>query len=48
MAGKCYEKLNKPNEAIAMYEKIVHKPNTDPTFIAGAEREINRVKALLK
>ncbi len=48
MAGKCYEKLNKPNEAIAMYEKIVHKPNTDATFIAGAEREINRVKALLK
>ncbi len=48
MAGKCYEKLNKPDEAIAMYEKIVHKPNTDPTFIAGAEREINRVKALLK
>ena len=48
MAGKCYEQLNKPNEAIAMYQKIVDKPNTDPTFIAGAEREINRVKALLK
>ncbi|MCL5020535.1 MAG: tetratricopeptide repeat protein, partial [Bacteroidetes bacterium] len=48
MAGKCYEKLNKPNEAIAMYQKIVDKPNTDPTFVAGAEREINRVKALLK
>ena len=48
MAGKCYEKLNKPDEAIAMYQKIVDKPNTDPTFIAGAEREINRVKALLK
>ncbi|MCL5268514.1 MAG: tetratricopeptide repeat protein [Bacteroidetes bacterium] len=48
MAGKCYEKLNKPNEAIAMYQKIIHKPNTDATFIAGAEREINRVKALLK
>ncbi len=48
MAGQCYEKLNKPNEAIAMYEKIVHKPNTDPNFVAGAEREIKRVKALLK
>ncbi|HQT91597.1 MAG TPA: tetratricopeptide repeat protein, partial [Candidatus Kryptobacter bacterium] len=48
MAGKCYEQLNKPNEAIAMYQKIVDKPNTDPTFITGAEREINRVKALLK
>jgi TolA-binding protein len=48
MAGKCYEKLNKPNEAIAMYQKIVNKPHTDPTFVAGAEREINRVKALLK
>ncbi len=48
MAGKCYEQLNKPNEAIAMYQKIVDKPNTDPTFVAGAEREINRVKALLK
>ncbi len=48
MAGKCYEKLNKPNEAIAMYQKIINKPNTDATFIAGAEREIKRVKALLK
>ena len=48
MAGKCYEQLNKPNDAIAMYQKIVDKPNTDPTFVAGAEREINRVKALLK
>ncbi len=48
MAGKCYEKLNKPNDAIAMYEKIVHKPNTDPNYIAGAEREIKRVQALLK
>ncbi len=48
MAGKCYEQLNKPNEAIAMYQKIVDKPNTDPTFVTGAEREINRVKALLK
>ncbi len=48
MAGKSYEQLNKPNEAIAMYEKIVDKPHTDATFVAGAEREINRVKALLK
>lgn len=48
MAGKCYEQLNKPNEAIAMYQKIVDRPRTDPTFVAGAEREINRVKALLK
>lgn len=47
-AGKCYEKLNKPNDAITMYQKIVDKPNTDPTFVAGAQREINRVKALLK
>jgi TolA-binding protein len=48
MAGKCYEQLNKPNDAIAMYQKIVDKPNTDKTFVDGAEREINRVKALLK
>ena len=48
MAGKCYEQLNKPNEAIAMYQKIVDKPHTDPTFVTGAEREINRVKTLLK
>jgi TolA-binding protein len=48
MAGKCYEQMNKPNEAIAMYQKIVDKPNTDKNFVDGAEREINRVKALLK
>ena len=48
MAGKCYEQLNKPNDAIAMYQKIVDKPHTDKTFVDGAEREINRVKALLK
>lgn len=48
MAGKCYEQLNKPNEAIAMYQKIVDKPNTDKNFVDGAQREINRVKSLLK
>ena len=48
MAGKCYEQLNKPNDAIAMYQKIIDKPHTDKTFVDGAEREINRVKALLK
>ena len=48
MAGKSYEKLNRPQDAIAMYQKIIDKPDTDPTFKAGAEREINRVKALLK
>ncbi len=48
MAGKCYEQMNRPNDAIAMYQKIVDKPNTDRTFVDGAEREINRVKALLK
>ncbi len=48
MAGKSYEQMNKPNEAIAMYQKIVDKPHTDKNFVDGAEREINRVKALLK
>lgn len=48
MAGKSYERLNRPQDAIAMYQKIVDKPDTDPAFKAGAEREINRVKALLK
>lgn len=48
MAGKCYEQMNKPNEAIAMYQKIVDKPHTDKNFVDGAIREINRVKALLK
>ncbi|MGC8653863.1 MAG: tetratricopeptide repeat protein [Candidatus Kryptoniota bacterium] len=48
MAGKSYEKLNRPQDAIAMYQKIIDKPDTDPAFKAGAEREINRVKALLK
>jgi len=48
MAGKSYEQMNKPNEAIAMYQKIIDKPHTDKNFVDGAEREINRVKALLK
>jgi len=48
MAGKCYEQMNKPNDAIAMYQKIIDKPHTDKQFVDGAQREIDRVKALLK
>lgn len=47
-AGLAYEKLGQYDKAISMYELIKSSPDTDGTFKAAAEKDINRVKALLK
>lgn len=47
MAGQSYEKLNKYEQAITMYRQIIEKPNIESTYKAQAQKEIDRVKALL-
>jgi len=47
MAGQCYEKLGKYEQAIVMYKQIIEKPNIDSTYKAQAEKEIDRVRTLL-
>ena len=48
MAGQSYEKLSKFSEALNMYQQIVDRPGIDATFKAGARKEIDRVKSLLR
>ncbi len=47
-AGLAYEKLAQYDKAITMYEMIRTGPNIDATFKAAAEKDINRVKALMR
>lgn len=48
MAGQSYEKMSKFDQAITMYKQIISRPGIDATFKTGAQREIDRVNALLK
>jgi len=48
MAGQAYEKMSKFDQAITMYRMILQRPGVDATFKAGAQREIDRVNALVK
>jgi TolA-binding protein len=48
MAGQAYEKMSKFDQAITMYKQIIARPGIDATFRTGAQREIDRVNALLK
>lgn len=48
MAGQSYEKMSKFDQAITMYRQIMDRPGIDATFKAGAQREIDRVTALMK
>ena len=48
MAGQAYEKMSKFDQAITMYKQIISRPGVDATFKTGAQREIDRVNALLK
>ncbi|HOJ05645.1 MAG TPA: tetratricopeptide repeat protein [Bacteroidota bacterium] len=48
MAGQSYEKLNRPQLAIEMYQKIINTPGVDARFRAQAEKELARVRALLE
>ncbi len=48
MAGQSYEKMKKYDQAINMYQQIIDRPGIDPIFKSGAQKEIERVKSLLK
>jgi tetratricopeptide (TPR) repeat protein len=48
MAGQSYEKMSKFDQAVTMYKQIISRPGIDATFKTGAQREIDRVTALLK
>lgn len=48
MAGQAYEKMSKFEQAITMYRQIISRPGIDATFKTGAQREIDRVTALIK
>jgi tetratricopeptide (TPR) repeat protein len=48
MAGQSYEKMSKFDQAITMYKQIIARPGIDATFKTGAQREIDRVNALLR
>jgi TolA-binding protein len=48
MSGQAYEKMGKYDQAIAMYQQIVDRSGIDQTFKAAAQKEIDRVNALVK
>ncbi len=47
MAGQSYEKLSRFDQAIAMYQQIIDRKGIDAQFKTAAQREIDRVKALV-
>ncbi|GEM_PF-367712 len=48
MAGQSYEKISKFDEAMNMYQQIIDRPGIESTYKAGARKEIDRVKQLVK
>ncbi|HEY4612895.1 MAG TPA: tetratricopeptide repeat protein [Bacteroidota bacterium] len=48
MAGQSYEKMSKFDQAISMYQQIIERPNIDAQFKAAAQKEIDRVNALVR
>ncbi|HEY4643494.1 MAG TPA: tetratricopeptide repeat protein, partial [Bacteroidota bacterium] len=48
MAGQSYEKMSKFDLAVNMYQQIIDRPGIDPTFKAAAQKEIDRVRSLMK
>lgn len=48
MAGQTYERMNKYDLAINMYQQIINRAGIDPTFKAAAQKEIDRVRSLMK
>jgi TolA-binding protein len=48
MSGQSYEKMGKYDQAIGMYQQIVDRSGIDQTFKAAAQKEIDRVNALVK
>lgn len=48
MAGQAYEKMSKFDQAITMYRQIISRSGIDATFKTAAQKEIDRVNALVK
>ncbi len=48
MAGQSYEKISKFDEAMNMYQQIIDRTGIESTYKAGARKEIDRVKQLIK
>ncbi|MGH2567958.1 MAG: tetratricopeptide repeat protein, partial [Bacteroidota bacterium] len=48
MAGQSYEKMSKFDQAISMYKQILERPNIDAQFKTAAQKEIDRVNALVR
>ena len=47
MAGQSYEKMSKYEQAMTMYKQIIDRKDTDVQFKTAAQKEIDRVKAVL-
>ena len=48
MAGQSYEKMSKYDQAMTMYKQIIDRKDTDAQFKTAAQKEIDRVKSILK
>ncbi|RPI05626.1 MAG: outer membrane protein assembly factor BamD [Ignavibacteriae bacterium] len=48
MAGQSYEKMSKYDQAMTMYKQIIDRKDTDVQFKTAAQKEIDRVKGILK
>ncbi len=48
MSGQSYERMGKHEQALTMYQQIIDRSGIDPTFKAAAQKEIDRVKSVLK
>ncbi|HTR81572.1 MAG TPA: tetratricopeptide repeat protein [Bacteroidota bacterium] len=48
MSAQSYEKMGKFDQALNMYQQIIDKPGIDPAIKTAAQKEIDRVKSLVK
>ncbi len=48
MAGQAYEKMSRFEQAVTMYRQIIERPGIDATFKTAAQKEIDRVNAVVK
>jgi TolA-binding protein len=48
MSGQSYERMGKHEQALTMYQQIIDRSGIDPTFKTAAQKEIDRVKTVLK
>ena len=48
MSGQSYERMGKHEQALTMYQQIIDRPGIDATFKAAAQKEIDRVRTVLK